>query len=100
MVILSALKAEFVTNPVAMPYLALTAINDEANANAINNATGLSFRTVNRDRIQTADFLSQTTFAAFDALVAAEEIWYRTLTVGDTIAVNTDTLATWAAVFS
>ena len=98
MVNLTALKSEFTINPVGLPYLAFTAINDEANANVINNATGLSPRTVNRDRIATSDFLAQTTFAAFDALTASEEAWYRTLTVGESLAVTADTLSTWAAI--
>lgn len=95
---LQALKTELVSNPAAMPYLSLTAENDEANANILNNVSDQNSRTVNRDSISTADFLAQTTYAAFDALTASEEAWYRTLTAAENIAVTTDTLATWAAV--
>lgn len=95
---LTALKSEFQTNPVAMPYLAFTSANDEANANVINNLSGQNSRTVNRDQIATADFLAQTTYAAFDGLTASEEAWYRTITNAESIAVTADTLATWAAV--
>lgn len=94
----TALKSEFVSNPVAMAYLPFIAANDEANANIINNLNGNAFRTVNRDSISSADFLAQTTYAAFDGLTASEEAWYRTIATAPSIVVSADTLSTWAGV--
>ncbi len=95
---LQALKDEFTVNPVTMPYLALTAENDLANADVINNRDGANPRTVNHDSITVADFVGATTFDSFDGLTAAETDYYNMQTNRETMAVTTDTLANWAGV--
>ena len=95
---LAALRSEFVNNPASMPYLAFTEENVVANAEIINNATGANPRTVNRDYISSADIRAAITYAAFDGLTVAEEAYVRFMCMGETLAVNTDTLKTFAAI--
>lgn len=95
---LQALKDEFVNNPASMPYLALTAENDVANADVINNHDGNNPRTVNNDSVDTGDVRGVTTYEAFDGLTASEEAWYSWLSQNGRIPVNDDTLQQLAGI--
>lgn len=95
---LQVLKDEFVTNPAALPYLALDPANDAANADVVNNASGANPRTVNNDVVDTGEMRGQTTFDAFDGLVTAEQAWFEWLTANGVIPVTTDTLLQLAGI--
>ena len=95
---LQALRDEITNNPVSMPYPAFVDTNDVAIADILNNSDGTNSRTVNRDEIQTADFVGATTYAAYDTLTASEESFYGMQTNRDTMRVTPDTLQSWCGI--
>jgi hypothetical protein len=95
---LQALKTEFQTNPVGMPYLAFVDGNDTANADIINNADGSNPRTVNNQNVDTGLIRGNVTFDAFDGLVVAEQSWFEWLTANGVIPVNAETLQQLAGI--
>lgn len=95
---LQSLKDELTNNPIGMAYLALTAENDVANANAINNADGTNPRTINNSTVDTGDIRGNTTFDGFDGLTTAEQAWFEWLTVNGVIPVNAETLEKLAGI--
>lgn len=95
---LQALKDEITINPASMPYPAFTPENDVAIANIGNNADGTNPRTVNNDSVDTGDIRGNTSFSAFDGLVAAEQAWFEWLTANGLIPVNSETLQQLAGI--
>ena len=93
-----AINNEVTTNPVGLPYLAMTVENAVANANVINNTDAANPRTVEQDSVDSGDIRGATTFDAFDGLVAAPQAWLEWLTGSGDISVTEDSLQKLAGV--
>jgi hypothetical protein len=95
---IQALKTELTTDPVSMPYLPLTAENDAANADIINNADGTYPRTATNENVDSDDIRGSTTFDAFDGLVLATQAWFEWLTGSGQVPVNDETIQKLAGI--
>lgn len=91
-----ALAAEIQNDPLAIGYKNGdgTWKGDQEIADLLNakNYTG------NKEIVSTADLRAAVTYDAFDGLTAAEESYLRFICMGESIAVNADTLKTFAAI--
>jgi len=92
---LEALKSEIENDPLGLGYApGGNWLDDQEIADLINAVA----YTVNHKTVDTGDIRGNTTFDAFDGLVAAEQAWFEWLTVNGVIPVNTETLQQLAGI--